>query len=99
MALTVKVRVLIDKTQARSSSIDELLEANGISILRDSQPGSQHNKFMVVDGRTAFTGSYNYTKNATFRNRENLVSISNRSVVKKYKAEFENLWLANSIRD
>lgn len=92
----IKVRVLIDKTQSGSSSIDELLEANGIRVLRDSQAGSQHNKFMIIDGGDVFTGSYNYTKNATYRNMENLVLITNPSVATRYKAEFERLWSVNS---
>lgn len=93
----VKVRVLIDKTQASSSTIDELLEAKGIQVLRDSQFGSQHNKFMIIDGKNVFTGSYNYTKNATFRNMENLVLVSNPSVVSRYKTEFEKLWSVNMV--
>ncbi len=88
----VRIRVFFDKTQAASSSIDELLDANGIAVRRDTRSGLEHNKFMIIDGKKVFTGSYNFTKNATYRNRENLIEVLDQTVVARYAQEFEKLW-------
>lgn len=50
-----------------------------------------HNKFVIVDGTHIITGSYNWTYNAEFRNEENIVIISDTTVVKKFENEFLSL--------
>lgn len=53
-----------------------------------------HNKFMIVDGHSVETGSFNYTKNAAFRNAENVIYLRNRiDIAEKYKREFNRLWI------
>ncbi|MFP3029367.1 MAG: hypothetical protein ACEY3J_03365 [Arsenophonus sp.] len=37
-----------------------------------------HNKFMIVDGNSIKTRSFNYTKTASFRNIENVIYMANR---------------------
>lgn len=92
----VKVRLLIDKTQAGSRyADDETLEAAGIEVRRDNQSGSMHNKFLLGDGMAVKTGSFNWTKNADERNAENFVILRLLYVVKEYQAEFDRLWELN----
>lgn len=52
-----------------------------------------HNKFMVVDGDTVQTGSFNYTASANSRNAENALLVQNAPVLAgTYQAEFNRLW-------
>jgi phosphatidylserine/phosphatidylglycerophosphate/cardiolipin synthase-like enzyme len=92
----VKVRFLIDKTQAGSRyADDEKLEAAGIEVRRDNQSGSMHNKFLIGDGVAVKTGSFNWTKNADERNAENFVVLRLLYIVAEYQAEFDKLWDLN----
>ncbi len=93
----VRVRVLIDKTQAGSRyADDEKLEAAGVQVRRDTQSGSMHNKFLLGDGFAVKTGSFNWTKNADTRNAENFVIIRLKYVVTAYQVEFDRLWELNA---
>lgn len=71
-----------------------VLQKNGVNIVFRSgkNKGIMHNKFTIVDGKMVETGSFNYTLNASERNRENQIYISNPIVVKKYQKEFEKMW-------
>lgn len=52
-----------------------------------------HNKFMIVDGRSVETGSFNYTQSAASRNAENVIYLRNRlDIAEKYAREFNRLW-------
>jgi phosphatidylserine/phosphatidylglycerophosphate/cardiolipin synthase-like enzyme len=92
----VAVRVLTDKSQAGSRyADDEFMEVAGIPVLRDTQSGAMHNKFMIGDGRAAATGSFNWTANAARRNAENFVILRLSYVVADFQGEFDRLWEAN----
>jgi phosphatidylserine/phosphatidylglycerophosphate/cardiolipin synthase-like enzyme len=59
-----------------------------------------HNKAAVSDlgkkrGSAVLTGSFNWTKNAVRRNRENLVRIRVRAVIQQFQDNFEVVWKAN----
>ena len=56
-----------------------------------------HHKFAVFDGRTAVTGSYNWTRSAARVNQENLVVSDDPRLVKPLVEEFERLWEKFSI--
>lgn len=54
-----------------------------------------HHKFMVVDGSTLFSGSYNLSDNAehaTFENMMVLKGAENAALVAKFEANFESIW-------
>jgi phosphatidylserine/phosphatidylglycerophosphate/cardiolipin synthase-like enzyme len=52
-----------------------------------------HNKFMIIDGITLETGSFNFTKAAERRNSENVLVIhDDPQLVKDYMQQWENLW-------
>lgn len=93
----VRVRVLMDPTQAGLSYADDerMIEA-GVSLLRDRVTGLMHHKFLVGDENAVATGSFNWTASADQRNMENFVIIRLKYVVRDFKAEFEKLWAMNS---
>ncbi|MCU3851941.1 phospholipase D-like domain-containing protein [Enterobacter roggenkampii] len=52
-----------------------------------------HNKFMVVDGNTVQTGSFNYTASAVSRNAKNVLLIKEvPELAATYQGEFNRLW-------
>lgn len=89
----VKVRIITDdeKTKAAGSEIFALEKA-GIPIKTDHSRYHMHNKFGIIDGRVALTGSFNWTYTATEHNQENLLTTSNFDIVRQYQAEFSRLW-------
>lgn len=59
---------------------------------RDSDGSKMHHKFLVVDGATVATGSYNWTPESESRNYENLIVLRDAGVAEAYSSEFEALW-------
>lgn len=91
----VRVRVIFDYLQSfNSHSVYEKLVFSGIPVLRKGEGswGAMHNKFIVIDEKKVFTGSFNYSKNADERNNENLLLVINERIVDKYLGEFNFLW-------
>jgi phosphatidylserine/phosphatidylglycerophosphate/cardiolipin synthase-like enzyme len=93
----VKVRVLMDYQMSTSQyADDEKLEAAGVSVLRDTQPGLMHHKFMVGDGKAVATGSFNWTNGADQKNAENFIITRLSYVISSFEEEFERIWALNS---
>ncbi|HOK40410.1 MAG TPA: phospholipase D-like domain-containing protein [bacterium] len=51
-----------------------------------------HHKFAIVDGKKVWTGSFNWSYNATNENNENAVIIENEDVANNYRDIFEQLY-------
>ena len=51
-----------------------------------------HHKFMLIDGKTLVTGSYNFTNESEFRNNEAAIFTNNKALIQAFAAEFERLW-------
>ena len=69
------------------------LEEQGIEMNVDNRSGLMHNKFFVIDNKTVITGSFNPSKNADRRNAENILIIHHAEIARKYREEFESLWM------
>jgi phosphatidylserine/phosphatidylglycerophosphate/cardiolipin synthase-like enzyme len=68
------------------------LERAGIELRRSKGDGFMHNKFAVIDGLFIYTGSYNHTERATFKNDENYIIIRDKSVAENYERQFQKIW-------
>ncbi|MCP2006167.1 UNVERIFIED_ORG: phosphatidylserine/phosphatidylglycerophosphate/cardiolipin synthase-like enzyme [Buttiauxella agrestis ATCC 33320] len=90
----VKVRVLADaKDNGGKYSAVTWLQRQGVPVRLNGKYAIQHNKFMVADGVTTQTGSYNYTSSASRRNAENtLVVWDHQATAAAYQLEFDRLW-------
>lgn len=53
--------------------------------------GTMHHKFCVIDNQIVITGSYNWTNNAEYRNKENVTIEKDPLQATKYSVEFRNL--------
>jgi phosphatidylserine/phosphatidylglycerophosphate/cardiolipin synthase-like enzyme len=90
----VKVRIVADwkASQDRFSQIGILQDA-GIPVRLDRHYAIHHNKFMVIDGTTLETGSFNYTTAADKHNAENALVLWNvPQIAQIYAKEWERLW-------
>lgn len=98
----VKVRVLLDKTQAGGKhSDDERLAAAGIEVRVDTKHKIMHHKVAVADRKrrgkhAVVTGSFNWTANADEKNAENMIILRSKRMVDEHAAEFERLWSLNA---
>ena len=90
----VKVRVVADaKDNGGRYSAVTWLQHKGFPVRLNGRYAIQHNKYMVIDGVTTQTGSFNYTSSAIKRNAENTLVIWNEPVTAgAYQAEFNRLW-------
>jgi phosphatidylserine/phosphatidylglycerophosphate/cardiolipin synthase-like enzyme len=55
--------------------------------------GLMHNKIIIVDGATLFMGSWNMSYNDTFRNNNNLLKITDKTLIANYQAKFNELFV------
>jgi phosphatidylserine/phosphatidylglycerophosphate/cardiolipin synthase-like enzyme len=95
----VQVEAVLDKSNARARYTEAPeVAAAGIPVRIDSRYPIMHDKFLVIDGVTVETGSFNYTAAAQTRNAENLIVLRDMpDVASRYEAEWERLW--NESRD
>jgi phospholipase D len=88
----IKVVVVKDFLQSTSKhSVDSLLAENNIPVFIKRGAGTMHNKFLIIDNKVVFTGSFNYSLNADFRNDENLVFISDEKIALQFVEKFDEL--------
>lgn len=91
----VKVQIVFDKYTVNSKwgkVVISILQARkGIELFKANTKGNSlfHNKFMIFDENVVQTGSINYSDNGFFRNYENMLMISDDSIVSKYIEYFE----------
>lgn len=91
----VRVRMVVDNEHALNDPNTTLgeLEAAGIPIVDDGRSAFMHNKFMIIDGLTVWTGSMNYQPNDFFRNNNNVVMLRSRQAADVFTAEFNEMFV------
>ncbi len=88
----VRVRLVTDGEYDDEEAIARLRRARVPVTVRPKGGGIMHNKFAVVDNAWVWTGSWNLTKNCTYRNNNNAVLIASSHLAKDYATEFEELF-------
>lgn len=90
----VNVRVVADKkSNGGKYTAVTYLANHRVPVRFNDKYAIMHNKFMIVDGCSVETGSFNYTQSAASRNAENVIYLRNRpDIAKKYTREFNRLW-------
>lgn len=88
------IKIVMDRSQASSGwAVTEKLRQAGIPLVikTGTEGGYMHIKALIADD-TLFTGSYNYSKNATYHSDENFLIITDKAVVKAHLVKFNQLW-------
>lgn len=97
----VRIRLILDKNQARNSPIVKFLKEEGFEMrITGGRSGGQgmgvmHNKFGIFDGEMVETGSYNWSNNAENNNFEDTNFITDPPVITAFQADFETIWGAS----
>ena len=87
----VRVRMVTESENAAEEAVQRL-QAVGIEVVGDGRDALMHNKFVVIDGSTVWTGSWNLTESGTYRNNNNAVRIVSDLLAENYTAEFEEMF-------
>lgn len=69
-----------------------LLKRAGIPVKDDNRTALMHNKFIVFDGKIAWTGSTNLTPNDTEKNNNNVIVFESPQVANIFERQFAELW-------
>lgn len=90
----VIVSVVADaKSNSGKYTATTFLANHNIPVKLDSNYPIMHNKFIVVDGTTIETGSFNYSAAAANKNAENVLVLWNvPAIAATYENEWQRLW-------
>lgn len=89
----VVIRVISDNDKAMDEGSDiEPLRRAGVEVRVDQTEAHMHHKFALYDDARLLSGSYNWTRSAANYNQENLIVTADRTIVERFRAEFERLW-------
>ena len=88
----VQVRVVTETKYLGENQIGRLQEV-GIPVADDDEhDGLMHHKFIVVDGRYVWTGSYNTTYNGAYRNNNNVIWLDSSQLAYNFTEEFREMF-------
>lgn len=103
----VKVEVIIDPYTLKSRTVVKKMTTSHLPVyvwnpstfVKSSYVGKKakprkplmHDKFCVLGDKCVWTGSFNFTFEASHSNRENVIILESADVAKKYLLEFERL--------
>ncbi len=93
----VQVRIVTETDNMDEEEIGQLQEV-GIPIADDGDPDSyMHHKFIVIDERYVWTGSYNTTYNGAYKNNNNVILIDSVRLAYNFTQEFRELFLREQV--
>jgi phosphatidylserine/phosphatidylglycerophosphate/cardiolipin synthase-like enzyme len=92
-----KVRLVVDQNKYDDDAATrKLLDGDRIPFRpcrgRAGSGSKMHHKFLILDGASVLTGSYNWTLESEEENYDNLVVLREPAQVEIYQREFEALW-------
>ena len=75
------------------------LQETGIPVVDDKDSDSyMHHKFVVIDERYVWTGSYNTTYNGAYKNNNNVILIDSVALAYNFTQEFRELFSSMQVR-
>jgi phosphatidylserine/phosphatidylglycerophosphate/cardiolipin synthase-like enzyme len=73
-------------------TVATFLANQGVPVRVDYRYTILHDKFIVADGATVETGSFNFTASAESKNAENVLVMHDSPVAARYMHEWDRLW-------
>lgn len=71
-----------------------ILQNAGVQLVNGGRSnGLMHDKIIIIDSHILFMGSWNMSYNDTFRNNNNLLEITDPTLIANYQAKFNELFL------
>lgn len=87
----VQVRIISDQSKVNLDDLQRLINAN-VPIRINTFEGKMHEKLMLVDGKTALVGSFNYTRASSEENDEVLLAIHDAALTSQWNEIFTKMW-------
>lgn len=84
----VVVQLVYDDEHTEGDPQIKQITKAGIETVPDERSAFMHNKFLVVDNHCVWTGSFNLTVNAAYKNNENAVYFCDQQIAQNYQTEF-----------
>ncbi len=78
--------------EASSRSQVKMLVCAGLDVRQDGNDDAMHHKVFIFDDSIVATGSFNFSRNATNDNDENMLIIHNAAIANAYLEEFSRRW-------
>ncbi len=91
----VAVRLVTDTDNLEEPAVERLAKG-GVPVREDGRSAIMHNKFIIIDGRYLWTGSWNLTVNCTYRNNNNAIVIASPDLAANYQREFDEMFGSQS---
>ncbi len=91
----VQVRLVVDSENLATPEVSEVcgrMQKAGIPITFDDREAFMHNKFIIVDRRIVWLGSWNMTENDTYRNNNNMLRVRSQLAANGFQQEFESMF-------
>jgi phosphatidylserine/phosphatidylglycerophosphate/cardiolipin synthase-like enzyme len=89
----VRVSGVFEKRGAKTKYSEYIkMRVEGIPVKMDKNRYNMHHKVIIIDDELVITGSYNFSKNASKRNDENVIMIRNKKIASQYLAEFNRIY-------
>lgn len=90
----VRVRVFTENDNADGEEI-ERMQDEGVPVRDDGDnAGYMHHKFIVIDERYVWTGSYNPTYNGAYKNNNNVIWIDSEPLAYNFTQEFREMFVS-----
>ena len=89
----VLVRVVTETDYVKETAVKRLQDVDIPVVDDDGREGYMHHKFIVIDERYVWTGSYNTTYNGAYRNNNNVIFIDSVPLAYNFTQEFRELFL------
>lgn len=70
----------------------KMLQDAGIEVRADDRSALMHNKFLVFDQQSVWTGSTNLTTSAIFQQNNNTLVVHSPEIAAVYEREFSEMW-------
>ncbi|OGI07471.1 MAG: hypothetical protein A2Y40_06090 [Candidatus Margulisbacteria bacterium GWF2_35_9] len=90
-----KIRLIADNRQSKGQGsvigwLSEQIETKRLPA--GNGRGIMHHKFMIIGDKYLVTGSYNWSENAELYNYENMMILTDKKTITKFKNEFNKMW-------
>lgn len=86
----VHVEVILDKSDKTGKGSQlPVLVSNGITVYLDEKHAIAHNKIMILDKHSVFTGSFNFTSAAEHANAENSIQLTDAKIAQVYQTNWD----------
>jgi len=89
----VEVTGVFEKRSANDQYSEfERLDESEVMVKVDSNSSAMHHKYVVIDRKIVWTGSFNFSWSANNKNDENVLILHSDWLAQPYEEEFDRIW-------